>query len=185
MIGIRLECMIGFVGMRTTVKPQLPKSKPAQISVEIKNVLNGYEILNIHDFSWPVNIFRVEFADRSKQTHENLGQAKDIIWDLRKNACKSLWQGYGFVIDLSPCEVAVPHRWKLSQSVKTAEYSVSLARSFVATVEDAQGRAIVAGVLRDSIKRHFKDILLQNSESFGRTSMPSANIQAMTGGTST
>jgi hypothetical protein len=144
--------------MITASKPQLPQSKPAaHPSVETKNVLNCYEILNAHDFSWPVNIFRVEFADPSKQTHESRGDAKDIIWDLRRNAFRSLWRGYGFVIDLNPCEVAVPQGWKLSEPVKAAEYTVTLARSFVATTGDFQGRAVIVGVLRESIKKHFKE----------------------------
>jgi hypothetical protein len=145
--------------MITTAKPQLPQSKQQEIGLNTKNVLNCYEILNAGDFSWPVNIFRVEFADSSKQTHENRGEAKEIIWNLKKNEFRTLWRTFGFVIDLNASEVAVPEGWKLSQPVKMADYSVSLARSFVATAATAKGRAIIAGVLRESIKKHFKDNL--------------------------
>jgi len=47
--------------------PLQPKS--FQAGVETKTVLNCYEILNARDFSWPVNVYRVEFADQSKQIH--------------------------------------------------------------------------------------------------------------------
>jgi len=62
--------------------PLQPKS--FQAGVETKTVLNCYEILNARDFSWPVNVYRVEFADQSKQIHQSRGEAKDIIWRLRK-----------------------------------------------------------------------------------------------------
>jgi hypothetical protein len=105
----------------------------------------------------PVNIYRVEFADSSKQTHENRGEARDIIWKLKRSDFRSQWRGWGFVIDLNPFEVAVPQRWQLARPVRTAEYSVILNRSFAATVGDAQGGAVIAGALRESIKRHFKE----------------------------
>jgi hypothetical protein len=65
-------------------------------------------------------------------------------------------EGYGFVVDLNQWEVAVPQKWALSERITTPEYSVSLSRSFVATVNDPQGRAVLAGILRDGIKNHFK-----------------------------
>jgi len=61
------------------------------------------------------------------------------------------------VVDLNQWEVAVPGRWALTKPIKTAEYSVSLARSFVARVNDSQGCAVIAGALRDGIKGHFKN----------------------------
>jgi hypothetical protein len=141
--------------MISAVRPQF-QPRSSQASIEAKSVLNCYEILNVRDFSWPVNVYRVEFVDRSKQIHQNRGEAKDAIWQLRKNECRSLWPGYGFVVDLNQWEVAVPERWGLASPIKTAEYSISLDRSFVATVGDPQGRAVIAGVLRDGIKSHFK-----------------------------
>jgi hypothetical protein len=143
--------------MTSSVRPQPQQFKPLQSPVEAKNVLNCYEILNMRDFSWPVNVYRVEFADSTKQTHQNRGEAKDIIWRLRKNDCRNLWKGFGFVVDLNQWEVAVPQRWGLSEQIITAEYSVSMKRSFTATVNDAQGRAVIAGILRDGIKSHFKN----------------------------
>jgi hypothetical protein len=142
--------------MITTQKPQLSLFGPAEARTATKNVLNCYEILNSREFSWPVNVYRVEFADRSKQTHESRGEAKDIIWKLRLNELKSQWRGWGFVVDLNQYDVAVPQAWSLAKPIRTAEYSVTLARSFTATVGDAEGRAVVAGVLRDKIKEHFK-----------------------------
>jgi hypothetical protein len=59
-------------------------------------------------------------------------------------------------VDLNQYDVAVPQAWSLAKPIRTAEYSVTLARSFTATVGDAEGRAVVAGVLRDKIKEHFK-----------------------------
>jgi len=95
--------------MILTVRAPL-QPNPLRASVEPKSVLNCYDILNARDFSWPVNIYRVEFAEQSKQIHQNRGEAKDIIWRLRKNECRSRWPGYGFVVDLNQWEVAVPGR---------------------------------------------------------------------------
>lgn len=121
-----------------------------------KNLLNCYEILNASELSRPVNIYRVEFADPADQTQENRGRAKQVIWDLRGQH-RVHCRGYGFVVDLNPWEVAVPASWKLPDPAATPEYCVTLSRSFEAKPRDPEGRAIIAGILREAIKRHFKD----------------------------
>jgi hypothetical protein len=141
----------------TLTKPGLPQSNSTQAGFETKNVLNAYEILNAGEFSWPVNILRGDFTDAEKQTHENRGEAKQIIWNLRQKEFRSRWRGYGFVIDLSEREVAVPQSWDLPQPLSTPDYRVSLDGSFVATISEPQGRVVIAGILRESLKKHFRE----------------------------
>jgi hypothetical protein len=87
-------------------QPGFPQRGSTQNSVTennvLNNVLNCYEILNARRFSPAVNIYRIEFVDPSKQMHDNRGEAKNIIWNLRRNDFRSLWRGYGFVLDLNP-----------------------------------------------------------------------------------
>jgi hypothetical protein len=78
--------------MTTVTTPGLPKSNSVQAGLETRNVLNAYEILNAKEFSWPVNILRVEFTDSDAQTHENRGEAKQIIWSLKRSELRGQWQ---------------------------------------------------------------------------------------------
>ncbi len=119
--------------------------------------LNAYEILNANCFAWDVNVYSVAFSDSSRHRHESRGVLKDIFWSLWKEH-RIQWRGPSlFVLDLNPHEVAVPGHWKLPSPYSTPDYRVSLARSFRAHVGDCAGRVIVAGILREGIKRHFKE----------------------------
>lgn len=121
-----------------------------------RNYFNAYQIENANDFAWDVNVYRVEFADRMRQTHENRGELKEIFWSLWKQH-RNEWRGTIFVLDLNIHDVAVPGHWKLPGPVETPDYRITLQRSFRAQATDREGRKIVAGVLRDSIKKHFKN----------------------------
>ena len=65
--------------MITVTTPGLPEARAAEVAIDTRNLLSGYEILNASTFSWPVNILGVEFADPTHQAHENRGDVKDII----------------------------------------------------------------------------------------------------------
>ena len=142
--------------MSTAIQPVIPGRPAPGTPSRAKTYLNAYEIQNANQFAWDVNVYSVEFADRSRQRHENRGELKDIFWSLWRQH-KSQWRGPIFVLDLNAKEVAVPAHWKLAGSVETPEYRVTLARSFRAQAADRAGRAIIAGILREAIKKHFKD----------------------------
>jgi hypothetical protein len=142
--------------MIIAAKPGIPQPR-TDLAVQTARVLNAYEVLNPEALSWSANILRVDFTNPDQQTHEHRGEAKEIIWNLRKNELRSRWPGYGFVIDLNEYEVAVPQRWQLAQPICKAEYRVSLSRTGTASFQDPDGRKIISGIIRDAIKKHFKD----------------------------
>jgi hypothetical protein len=127
------------------------------------NFLNAYEVENAGDLSWAVNLYRVDLIDCGLQHGENRSASKNLIWEMRKKY-KSLCRGYGFVVDLSPRLVAVPQSWQLPTPITTAEYSIRLERTFLAQATNSEHRLVVAGILREGIKAHFKN---NSSEDLG------------------
>jgi hypothetical protein len=108
------------------------------------------------DLAQPVNLYAVYFRDSTRDTLENRGELKNVIWALRKQH-RSACSGYGFVIDISPRLVAVPAAWNLPSPIETPDYTVCLQRSFTASPDDARGRSILRGILTEAIKKHFKE----------------------------
>ncbi len=132
-----------------------PKAAIAGLSGTLPaNFLNAYEIIAAAALSWPVNVYAVDLLGEPRQENDTRGRVKNVIWELRKKN-KSSCRGYGFVVDISPRLVVVPRGWQLP-NVTTSEYTVKLDQSFNACANDVQHRAIVAGILREAIKAHFK-----------------------------
>jgi hypothetical protein len=139
-------------------KTQSPGMLIAPVEPDIampQDFINAYEILNLQELAQPVNLYAVDFKDVTRNAQENRGELKNVIWSLRKQN-RSVCPGYGFVVDVSPRLVAVPVAWKLP-SVQAGDYSVSLERSFTACTTDSQGLSILCGILREAIKKLFKD----------------------------
>jgi hypothetical protein len=113
-------------------------------------------VVNLGDLAQPVNLYAIDFRDSTRNTQENRGELKNVIWALRKQH-RSACSGYGFVIDISPRLVAVPAAWSLPSPIETSDYTVCLQRSFTASPDDAQGRSILRGILREAIKKRFKE----------------------------
>ena len=63
-------------------QPGLPQQRSPKPDIGTKSVLNCYEILNAREFSWPVNIYRVQFVDPSKQTHGEPGRNEECYLEL-------------------------------------------------------------------------------------------------------
>ena len=117
--------------------------------------LNAYPIQNSSWLSWPVNVYDVELMGSKAQGHERRREIKDAIWELR-NRNKAQCKGLGFVVDVNARHVAVPADWNLPVPIANEKYSVRLERSLIAGASDRKARAIVEGILRESIKMHFK-----------------------------
>jgi len=118
--------------------------------------LNAYEIENTDELEWPVNVYSVDLPNVSNQNHEHRSEIKQTIWELRrtyKNQCS----GYGFAVDISPRLVAVPATWKLPSLIEGQNYVVKLHWSGIASARTLEGREAVAGILREGIKKHFKE----------------------------
>jgi len=142
--------------MRTATHHGHPARLVVAAPVVAPTHLNAYKIENTNDFAWDVNVYRVEFTDHSRQTHESRGELKDIFWSLWRQHKKE-WRGPIFVLDLNVRDVAVPAHWSLPGSVDTPDYRVTLQRTVRAQANDRAARPIVAGLLREAIKKHFKD----------------------------
>lgn len=127
-----------------------------QTSALPANFLNGYEILNMSLLAWPVSTYIVERADGQKQSHKDRSQIKNAIWTLKMEH-KNLCRGYGFVIDVDEQTVAVPQSWKLPSPAEVGEYVVRLGERFTARADELKGRAIIKGIIREAIKKYFKE----------------------------
>ena len=78
------------------------------------------------------------------------------MWDLRWKH-KGLCPGYGFIFDVDKTTVAIPKDWNIPQQNDFKGYRVTRDYEFKAQMSDPDHRAIVTGILRESIKQHFKD----------------------------
>jgi hypothetical protein len=121
----------------------------------LASFLNGYLILNSSWLSWEVNVYDVELLGPEVQGQDRRGEIRNAIWDLWRQH-KAQCKGLGFVVDISARQVAVPAEWNLPCPIATEKYSVRLESSFTARATDRKARPIVEGILRESIKMHFK-----------------------------
>lgn len=131
-------------GLTSGVTPELPEV-----------FLACYEIVNPDALRWGVRLYRVR-RDSGGQTHAERGDAKQVIWSLRKKH-KDQCRGYGFVVDIDEETVAVPSGWNLPGNVREGEYAVTLDSEFTTDPANRHHRAVITGILREGIKKHFKD----------------------------
>ena len=127
-------------------------------STDSKNAefLNAYNILNLEDLSWEVAIYRIVPLNGDQSKNEDRGTIKNIMWDLRWKH-KGLCPSYGFILDVDETTVAIPKDWNIPQEGDFKGYRVTRDREFKAQMSNPSHQAIVKGILRESIKRHFKD----------------------------
>lgn len=118
--------------------------------------LNAYSIHNREDLSWEVATYKIVQLNGNQSKNEDRGKIKDIMWDLHwkhKGQCP----GYGFIFDVDKTTVAIPKNWNIPQRDNFEGYQVTRDRELKAQMSDPNHQAIVRGILRESIKRHFKD----------------------------
>jgi hypothetical protein len=118
--------------------------------------LNAYEIVNASSLKWPVAIYRLDPTNGVQPTHEDRGEIKNAIWQLRTDH-KSRCRGYGFVIDISKRQVAVPESWDIPSGIVQGNYHVTREQSIVASALNPQHEPIVAGIIREVLKKSFKE----------------------------
>jgi hypothetical protein len=119
------------------------------------NFLNAYEVVNKQELSWPVSVYAIDLTEEGER-QEQRSQIKNVMWELKKQH-RATCRGYGFVIDISPRLVVVPQSWQIPTPIKNGRYTVSLDQSFVARADNETHGQIVAGILREAIKAHFKN----------------------------
>jgi hypothetical protein len=119
------------------------------------NFLNCYEIFSPSSLTWRVSTYTVVRVDGQQQTHKDRGEIKNIIWTLRKRY-KDRCQGYGFVVDIDERTVALPAAWDLPSPIEVEGYSVAWARTFTTSASEPKDRPIIAGIICEAMKKHFK-----------------------------
>ena len=132
------------------------KSHLATPKEETKAFLDGYEILNVNKLEWPVRTYTVEPTDEIEPRHEERGKIVGAMWELRRQH-REHCKGYGFIVDIDERTVAVPARWELPSKVTVNEYFVTEDHAFAAKASEPEHQPIVMGILREAIKKHFKD----------------------------
>lgn len=118
--------------------------------------LNAYNILDLKDLSWDVATYTIVKLNAEKAKHEDRGKIKNTMWDLRSQYKKQC-PGYGFIIDVDKVTVAIPKEWSIPRQEDFNGYRVIRDREFKAQANDSNHHAIVTGILRESIKQHFKN----------------------------
>ena len=118
--------------------------------------LSCYEITNPASLEWLVRLYKVVRVDGLVQSHGDRGEIKQAIWELRKKY-SSLCRGYGFVVDVDEETVAIPAGWELPSGEQVGGYWVTLDQTVTTNPEIQAHRWIISGILREAIKRHFKD----------------------------
>ena len=141
--------------MNTTAASTQNLHKPQQASELPETFLSCYEIVNPEALRWGVRLYQVR-RDDGGQTHAERGDAKQVIWSLRKKH-KDLCRGYGFVVDLDEETIAVPSGWNLPGGVREGEYLVTFDSEFTTEPANRRHRSIITGIIREGIKKHFKD----------------------------
>ena len=128
-------------------------------STDSKNAefLNAYRIHNREDLSWEVAIYKIVQLNGDQSKNEDRGKIKSIMWDLRWKH-KGLCPGYGFIFDVDKTTVAIPKDWNIPQQNDFKGYRVTRGCEFKAEMSNPDHRVTVTGILRESIKQHFKNV---------------------------
>jgi hypothetical protein len=140
------------VPARLTDQPALPQI-----------FLSCYELTDVEALRWDVRLYRVHRTNGAGQSHGDRGDVRQAIWSLRKKH-QGTCRGYGFVIDLGEDTAAVPAGWQLPSGEVVDGFLVTFERAFRTDPANPAHRAVIIGILREAIKRHFKD---NASESLG------------------
>ena len=119
--------------------------------------LNAYNILDLENLSWNVAIYKMVQLNGDRSKNEDRGKIKSIMWDLRRQYAGQC-PGYGFILDVDETTAAIPKNWDIPQQSDFRGYRVTRAREFKAQMSNPDHQAIVTGILRESIKQHFKNI---------------------------
>ena len=123
--------------------------------------LNAFLIDNIGSLQWDVRIYRVSRADGVPLNHASRGAIKQAFWTWRKEH-HTFCKGYGFVIDIDEDSVVVPATWELPSGTTSDGYVIDHDRTIQVSASQAQYEPIVGGILREGLKKHFKEAATNN-----------------------
>jgi hypothetical protein len=144
---------MSFSTLTQPVSPYSNLSVPSSLPAEF---LNAYDILNADTLQWTVALYKVEHTENGAQVHQKRGDIRQVLWKLRdrhKSACR----GYGFVVDINEDTVAIPSSWAIPSPITVDGYTVTRKDIVTARFGTLEHRDIVTGILREGLKKHFKD----------------------------
>ncbi|MBI4776963.1 MAG: hypothetical protein HY788_22745 [Deltaproteobacteria bacterium] len=119
--------------------------------------LNCYEISNADSLSWDVAVYRVKKVDGQPSPHDERGELKSLFWDFKRGEFKSVCGGYGFIIDVDDDAIAIPGKWAIPEGIERNGYVINRANRFTACAANPGHRAVVAGIIREGLRKHFKE----------------------------
>ena len=115
--------------------------------------LNAYAIVNATSLEWDVKVYRFKRADGQPMAHGDRGGIKNAVWTLKKFPESRCSGYYGYIIDISQDEIAVPSRWELACGKVADGYVADLAKDYRARAVNPDDHAVVNGILREAIKK--------------------------------
>lgn len=121
-----------------------------------REFLNAYQVSNVNTLTWDVRTYKIQLNNPEDQTNQDRGKLKSLFWDLRRQY-SSFCHGYGFVIDVSKDTVIVPAAWVIPDQDDFDGYQVTLENSITVCANNSEHQIIVLGIIRESIKNHFKN----------------------------
>jgi hypothetical protein len=118
--------------------------------------INAYEIDGTERMAWPVRRYAIRRRDGMELRQEDRGRLKDAAFGLRRDY-RAQCSGYGFIIDVDERTLVVPKTWVFPSGVERDGLIFDLTDEFDARPIDPEHDLIVAGILREGLKRHLKD----------------------------
>ncbi len=123
---------------------------------ESRLALNAFRIENAHRMRWDVSLYKIVPTGDGESQHADRGAIKNAIWNLRK-LHRDRCRGYGSVVDVDEQTVAIPAAWDIPAYDDFAGFSVTPQQTLTVSPNDPEHHAIVSGLLRDGVRKHFKD----------------------------
>lgn len=127
--------------------------------------LNSYEIINLGGLEWRVREYKFERIDGRTLTHEDRGEIKNILWELRAKYPERV-AGTGFVVDITPDTVIVPDKWLFPVPLEYKDFRIKPGReNILINASEPVYQKSAAGIIREGLKIFIKR---QHSPVFGK-----------------
>lgn len=118
--------------------------------------LNAYEINNASDLEWYVREFKFERLDKRLLTHNDRGEIKALLWELREKYSESCG-GAGFVVDIRPDTVVVLDKWTLPVPLIHKDYKITAgAVGLCVKASEPKWQPVAAAIIREGLKSYIK-----------------------------
>lgn len=117
--------------------------------------LNAFELDFDRPLSIPVVLYEVVPTVTDDGRTKAQGKAGNAIWRHR-SAHRDRCSGSGFIVEIDAEAVAVSQNWDLP-SGEAEGFTITRKTAFTATSNSGRHQRVIVAILRDAIKKHFKD----------------------------